>query len=145
MASPLCGQMLILCHWCFQGWWRWNLATQTERQKQTEAIWYSQTSRTTLSHTGRTSVSQLGETPSLAQLWQFTKVQMRETESVNNLSETGRCVWEGSLMERGKSITGKLKLLILLDLQPIKIYHACLHVGMVYFLTYLHEQQDNAA
>jgi len=48
-------------------------------------------------------------------------------------------------MERGKSIAGKLKLLILLDLQPIKIYHACLHVGMVYFLTHLHEQQNNGA
>ena len=69
----------------------------------------------------------------------------RETESVNNLSETGRCVWECSLIERGKSISGKLKLLILLDLQPIKIYHACLHVGMLFFLAYLREKQDNVA
>jgi len=53
MASPVCGRMLILHHWCFQGWWRWNHATQTERQKQTEAIWYSQTSRITHSHTGK--------------------------------------------------------------------------------------------
>jgi hypothetical protein len=36
----------------------------------------------------------------------------------------------------GKSISGKLKLLILLDLQQIKICHACLHVGMVSLLTY---------
>jgi len=48
---------------------------------------------------------------------------MRETEIEDKRSET-----EDGLMERGK-----LKLLILLDLQPIKIYHTCLHVGKMLF------------
>lgn len=115
----------------------------SDRRKPTEAIWYSQTSRSSSSRR-RTSVTQSvsqSASQSLGRHWvgwsavtsRTLTVHQRskwEKEKVNETRQED--VFEKVLWwKEEKSITGKLKLLILLDLQPIKIYHACLHVGIV--------------